>query len=345
MLKLLFCASKTVLTISTPLTRTVTQRNSSNQATVTVTGTFSGASPNSVQVRAISFGNYPATFTNWQVLDSNPRSGIFKGDITLNAGYYTLQVRPNSSLDASQVASVDRIGIGEVFIVAGQSNSGNWAGNIVSSTWVAAPSTPTNDLVISRSIAGTYAFGADPQPSADGAGGSAWPSFGDDLYNLLGCPVCITAVGIGGTVVHQWSPNVGQYYQTQLLPALQLYPVNGIRAILWFQGESDAFNGTSNASYKGDLRDIITQSRVDIKWQVPWGIGIESFYPTATPTQISDIADAQTEVAGDTNNFIGPSMNSFTDSTYRNRSPDFSPLGMSTQASLWVSALQSYFGF
>ena len=114
------------VTITYPSNRVVFQRDNFNQASVTIAGYFSGCIDR-VEARFISrLAEQGTAFPadgGWAIVQNNPHSGNFYGSMTVTGGWYKLEVR--AILDNAEVAtsSVERVGVGEVFLVAGQSNS------------------------------------------------------------------------------------------------------------------------------------------------------------------------------------------------------------------------------
>jgi hypothetical protein len=114
------------ITITYPSNRVVFQRDNSNQASVTIAGYFSGCIDR-VEARfvprAMGQGTAFPAGGGWAVVQNNPRSGNYYGSMTVTGGWYKLEVR--AVLDNAEAAytSVERVGVGEVFLVAGQSNA------------------------------------------------------------------------------------------------------------------------------------------------------------------------------------------------------------------------------
>ena len=124
--------------------------------------------------------------------------------------------------------SISPIGVGEVFIIAGQSNSAN-AG--------IQRQTPSDSRVSAWGKRG-WQFASDPQPIATGNGGSPWPLLGDLLATRYDMPIGFISVGLGGTKVEQWLPRSTDKFD-RIVMALNEVGPQGARALLWHQGESD----------------------------------------------------------------------------------------------------------
>src|SRR5262245_59354504 len=83
--------------------------------------------PDKLEVRVVGkspFGNLP---DQWQRLPCDPGATTFRGELNLPAGgWYRLELR--ALRQNAQVASVavEHVGVGEIFVIAGQSNSANY---------------------------------------------------------------------------------------------------------------------------------------------------------------------------------------------------------------------------
>ncbi|MCC7375576.1 MAG: hypothetical protein IT581_13045 [Verrucomicrobiales bacterium] len=210
-------------------------------------------------------------------------------------------------------SDVEHVGVGDVFVIAGQSNSANHGSHRQEpqSGWVTA-------------FDGTrWRPAKDPQPGASGDGGSFIPAFGDAVAARTGLPVGVISIGAGGTSVREWLPRgdrmsqqpttgahvrqvgphtweaTGELFERLAGPLQHLGP-HGCRAVLWHQGESDA--GQARSGYPADrqitgdqyvafMRRLITASRDRAGWRVPW------FTAQATYHSESDPADAEFRAA------------------------------------------------
>jgi hypothetical protein len=232
--------------ITAPTTRHIVQRSAANVGTIVITGTYSVGNPEAVEARAVVMagGGNSGTTTAWQTIDASPAGGSFSGALTNvpAGGWYQLEVRTMLSGVPGGIALLEKVGVGDIYITAGQSNSVNTApaGYVPSDDRVSARSSLTEDL---------WVFAADPIPIAGGAGalpwGSVWTRLGDMLVAAENIPIGFHAVGLGATTVAQWDPGL---YNSRLKPAVQSFPVNGFRAVLWHQGEHDAGASTSAAA-------------------------------------------------------------------------------------------------
>ena len=117
-----------ILAVTSPIELQVTQRNQNNQADIIIAGTIADK-VDLVEAKA----ELPAGKTNgkavaWTTIATRQQfaDGKFSGKLTLEAGgWYTISIRARSGEQVSANSRVDKVGVGEVFITAGQSNSAN----------------------------------------------------------------------------------------------------------------------------------------------------------------------------------------------------------------------------
>lgn len=315
------------------------QRNSSSQASFTVSGTAPYPFT-SVQVRAVSIAN--GTTTGWTTIHTSatPIVGAWSGTFSNVAqGWYRLDVRTNYFVSTNGNTSVPTFGVGEIIIPCGQSLYCGANEGLTSST---DPRALTVDLN------GNYSKCADPLPIQTGITASLWPTVADLLVTHLNLPVVIACTGIGGQTVANWQPG-GADYNLTLLPTLRLFPANGFRTLIWGQGETDMTDGTSTANYQGTagvngLRNIISQSRLDAGWTIPWGINLESSDDGVNVD--ASITTAQANVIGDSNNYQVINMDSFMGADrWASAQPHISTTGLAVIGSAISTALITKFGW
>ncbi|MDF2645530.1 MAG: ancA 1 [Paenibacillus sp.] len=337
--------------IITPTTYTVFQRNDMNYGTVKLEGFGKAASVDRVEARVILMesGSVPwsGASVDWTPISFTAVPGStyvsFHGNIEVPAGgWYRLEVRGFSGLSQAFQTVREKIGVGDVFLVGGQSNSGNSGGTRL---------TPSDDRVsaISR-LGGDAAFGKDPLHGINGNMGSSWAPLGDLLVQKLNVPVAFVGYGKGGTVVAQWVPGHADSLYPRLKEAIQMVGrLGGAKAILWHQGETDSDRGTTSQQYEERLTQVIEESRKDAVWNpnVPWGIAIVSYspYSVSRPERMEAVAKGhRNTVAHVENTFIGADTDDLREG-YR-RTDEISHLneaGQREHAKRWQDRLTSYF--
>lgn len=320
------------LSIDGKLQRAVFQRNSQNEGVVPITGLVA-PEITALEARAVPRPGSVGSPTDWRVIDPSPSGGAYAGALTLEGGWYDVEVRSLVSETAVDTAKVERIGVGEVFVTAGQSNSANHGSDRLAAA---------DDRVSAFNLS-TWRHAEDPQPIATGLGGSPWPALGDALAADQGVPIGFVSVGWGGTSVEEWIPGApgpdSQPLYDRLKGALKALGPGGARAVLWHQGETDNILNTSTADYRQRLEAIISQSRVDAGFDIPWGVAQVSFVPPDNIDQ--NIVDAQQQVAAaDLLNFVGALTDDLVGPQWR--APDeihFNETGLLEHAARWHTSI------
>ncbi len=328
--------------VSFPTTRAVVQRNTANQATIRITGYYTSPLTR-VEARLIARDGQGTT-TDWTTIQNNTTGGTFAGDLTGQGGWYDLKVRGiNGEQPVGTETTVERVGIGEVFVIAGQSNAQgvhqdapnpqNDRVNCVNYRYPnnGFPNDPPTP-VFSR-LDNTPGFHIAPR----GEGSWCWGLLGDLLVKRLNVPVMFFNAAFTGTAVQNWSQSApeggtafgvfnGDPYPPRqpyinLKIALQFYAnMLGVRAVLWHQGEADNLIGSQQSFYVQQLQLVIAQSRQDFGRNVPWMVARASFGDPPIGGSNATILRAQDLViAATANMFAGPNTDNI--QVPRNRPP------------------------
>jgi hypothetical protein len=328
-------ADPSALTITAPTTRHMVQRDADNAGTLDVSGSYI-LQPDSVEARVVVMtnGSHSGSATDWQTIDPSPSGGAFGGSLSNipAGGWYQLEVR--SVIDgAPGVATVlEKVGVGDIYITFGQSNSANHG---------APAATPEDDRVVARMSLDNmlWQHAADPQPIASGSGGSPWSRLGDLLSASENVPIGFMSVGVGSTAVAQWIPG-STYYDERVQPAVESFPANGFRAILWHQGEADSGAGTAFATYQSRLGSIIAQTRTDAGWNIPWYVAEVSRLSGSNLLKGMPINAAQRAVIhADDKVWFGASTDDLHLMGMLNDLNHFNAAGLLAHAQLWADIL------
>ena len=293
------CPADTLFRIDSPQPHEVFQRQSATSGVIRVSGT---APAGPVEVRVDEGA--------WEPVVVRPEDGRFSAGLTVAAkGWHRMEIRP----PGGEVRRIEPVGVGEVFIVAGQSNAGNYG----------SERQQAESGMVSSFDGKAWHPCRDPQPGAGGGGGSFLPALGDALATAYGVPIGFTACASGGTSVRQWLPEGAEMMRQpttgtlvrevrpgvwassgQLFAALERhllhFGTNGVRAVLWHQGESDA--GQARAGYPADrqitgeqyrvfMEQLIGASRERAGWRVPWIVALATYHSE------SDAADDEFRTA------------------------------------------------
>jgi hypothetical protein len=350
-------------TLALPVVRKVFQRNAANYALVPIKGTCANLQAPVVEVRCTVMAGGTGQGGTWQALLAPDGSetlavagaGSFTGAIPVGAGgWYQLDARVRDGASVIAQSTVTNIGVGEVFITAGQSNAAN-SGE--------TPTHPQDDRVSAWMGAGGWRHADDPQPLASATHGSPWPSLGDALVRELNVPVGFLCVAYGGSPVADWLPTstaVTPHYPL-LAAALAEAGVNGTRAVLWHQGEADLKLKTDGVLYATELNTLIQASRQTAGWNVPWFIATASYVPlsefstdptspqymtsTLLAVQMAIVTGAQhlvTDASPTDATFRGPTTDDMIESGWRYDGLHFHVVGLREHGRRWADVLLPY---
>ncbi len=336
------------LTVETPIERDLYQRDALNNATVEVSGSYYSETVDSVTVSAVRMEGYSAG-EDVEETKATLVNGQYSASLNLKGGYYKIIVKAYKENELVESKEVNKVGVGEIFITAGQSNSASFSKD---------ETMPADDRVVAYDYANEkWVLAEDPQVSlgeeneftswgnAEGetrSGGSVWPSLGDILTEKLDVPVGFMCIGIGSSRVKQWANEL----YPRMQKAVTKFGANGVRAVLWHQGENDSKNSTSTATYVNYLTTVINNSRTDAGWNIPWLVSIAAYnnVDTATEENQEAIREAQRQVIANTDNvFTGPYTDDMLDDYRDSSGVHFSEKGLKEFAARWATAIETAF--
>ena len=191
----------------------------------------------------------------------------FSGTIeNQSPGQKTLWVRMKNDIDRCDFAHY--VGVGDNFVVAGQSNaSGRAINNQTYSNATLKATMFANDFVWKELADPTDSnIGQiDAVSSETGAAGSIWPIIADSIMANYNIPVGIIPCAMGGTSLWQWLPGVDHTDRATLYGSMKYRAANvGVKAVLWWQGESDAYYCITQAAYNTDFDVIVNAINTDL---------------------------------------------------------------------------------
>lgn len=292
---LLQCASAAELTLTSPRDFQVVQRTTPSKGTIRLAGTLSEHAPGDAAVETRLVGGKGDAA--WQRLNAKVDGRAVSGALEAPAGgWWRLEVRVSHAGKVLASGGVEHVAVGEVFVVAGQSNSANHGEE---------KQMPQSGRVAAFDGKG-WRLAHDPQPGASGGGGSFIPSFADAVVANQNVPVGIVACGIGATSVREWLPKGATFPNPPTIVsrveqladgkwaskgvAFELFVTRmkalgpgGFRAVLWHQGESDANQKDPTRTlpgklYREHLEQLIRESRRAIGWDAPWFVAQASYH-------------------------------------------------------------------
>ena len=281
--------------LTSPLEHQVVQRSSRRKGTIPVRGTLASVEGRriAVEARVVVAGKAG----KWRRIPLDRVAGTFAGEMEAPAGgWHRLEARVSADGKVVAGTTVAHVGVGEVFVVAGQSNSANHGEE---------KQTVRSGRVVAFD-GRRWSVADDPQPGASGGGGSFLPPFGDAIAAKFDVPVGWVACGSGGTSVREWLPKGARFpgpptvmshvtrmpegdwscdgaLYGNLVDRMASLGPRGFRAVLWHQGESDANQADptrtlSGPLYREFLVRIIRDSRRAIGWEPPWFVAQVSYH-------------------------------------------------------------------
>jgi len=95
---------------------------------------------------------------------------------------------------------------------------------------------------------------------------SVWPIVAGLAMNDTGVPFGIVPCAKGGTSISQWQPGLNHFNRTTLYGSMayRARQVSGVKAVLWWQGTTDAIAGTTQAAYHDYLARLAAAVQADL---------------------------------------------------------------------------------
>jgi Carbohydrate esterase, sialic acid-specific acetylesterase len=297
----------------------------------------------------------------WQPLPFDARIRHFRVELAVPAGgWYRLEVRLTGGETNMAEAAIEHVGVGEVFLIAGQSNAANHG---------EGRQRPGSNLVAAFGN-GRWQPANDPQPTASGNGGSFLPAFGDAMAERFKVLIGLVPLAVGSTSVREWLPkgdamaappttgrntifvgsnlwvSAGALFD-RITGAEQQFGVNGFRAVLWHQGESDSHQPPDReitpAQYRRYLQRVIEASRATAGWRVPWFVA-QASYHTPDDTGTPELRAAQKSLVTGGIALAGPDTDAL-GAEFREkdgRGIHFNPRGLQRHGELWAELVGTW---
>ena len=312
------------LTLAAPMEHEVIQRSTRDRGRVRIAGAIKDGEAKDAIIEARIIVDGKLKDAAWKKVAAVSEADTFEGNVEAPAGgWHRLEVRAVAGSKVVAQSAVEHVGIGEVFVVAGQSNSANHG---------AEKQTTQTDRV-SAFDGKQWQLANDPQPGASGKGGSFMPPFGDAIVKQFDVPVGFIACGIGATSVREWLPKGATFPNPPTIESrveklssgewaskgeafasfvarMKQAGSHGFRAVLWHQGESDANQKDTTRTlpgrlYREYLEHMIRESRREIGWDAPWFVAQVSYHVPGDEAS-PDIRAAQSSLWQDGTALEGP---------------------------------------
>jgi len=349
------------LSITMPISRIVYQRDNKNKALIQVRGT-SPARTTSIEARLVARTIGQGITTKWVQIAKNPSEGPFSGLLKGNGGWYNLEVRAKMGKQVIAASAVERVGIGEVFVVVGHSVAQGGDINIEGATDDRVSTVAVQEKTARNE---TYLKTGDPQylpepqfvQAATGVAHAPfghnnyfWSKFGEILVKKENVPVLIYNAGFGGTSLEHWAKSsqhsqfehsfvrsgIRMPYINLMNTLLKYIPLTGIRSLLADQGQNDS--GQKNAdSILQNYKTFIMEARKDLHYNK-----LAMVVNRQTPKSAPWVRLAQDRMALEPYCFPGPIY----DTLLKDDTVDgihLSASGQEKVAKMWTEALTPHF--
>lgn len=255
-------SAKMTLSIASPANRLIYQRNQAGNAEIPIAGScaWPGAAAEARIVDAVT-----GKAGDWMAMGVVQPDFTYRSRLTAPAGWYTLEVRARGNA-GSATAMVERVGVGEVFVVLGHSVAHGGSINLPETeddrvNTIALPAGDmesqrryklTGDMRFLPAAVGRH-FDTQVQPAPAGHGTYFWAAFAEHVARKQNVPVLLLNAAFGGTSLEHWAKSArGEPFEhpfvissirmpyVRLEHALTKYcAVTGLRAILADQGQND----------------------------------------------------------------------------------------------------------
>ncbi len=215
-------------------------------------------------------GEKPAEVIPWKEIGAKVDGSSLGGTVEVPAGgWYRMKVKLMAGDAEKGSAVVERFGVGELFIVAGQSYACGHNDEVLK------VQDEQQRVVAYDVVKDDWRVAHDPQPNlADG--GTIWPPMGDYLAGVADVPVGFVNVAVGATSSAQWLPG-GKLHEQLSLAGKRL---GDFRAVLWQQGESDVIAKTPIATYVENIVKVRDGASTEWGSQRPWILAKSTLHPT-----------------------------------------------------------------
>lgn len=256
------------ISITTPAQYKTFQR-SGTTGSVSISGSVTGATE-----------DVEASFNGgaYQTIATAVVAGPFSGTLTGQAqGQGTLTVRKKTTTTASDTKA--DIGIGDVFVVAGDSIAEGRATNVQSYTHATLKATKFDQSDI-------WGNGNDPIDVGTNMG-SHWPLLATQIMASQSVPVAFISVATGSTDVagsnNQWAKNNSSY--AEMTAQVTASGVNSVKGVLMHLGPNAVTNAStlSLATYNTAIDTLASNIAADLAGAPKLNIGIFGEMTTGSP--------------------------------------------------------------
>lgn len=342
------------ITISFPYSRMVLQRDNSGTTSVFVKGQCP-ATLERVEARLVARTAGQGITTGWEVIEQTPISGSYSGSLTGSGGWYDLEVRGIANGVPQGLAVLERVGIGEVFLIVGHSNAQGGASPSVGSTddRVSSIKFPNKQMWnnYDQTADTTYLpFNFSHLTDTIAPFHTEawfWGQLGDSLARRLNVPIHFYGAAFGGSNMLQAYRSAydipfehGFIKYSIRMPYVNIRniltryaPVTGMRGILSAHGVNDG--GSTTSEFKFTSEQVIAKTRQESIGTLAWMMAKSAW----NNGPYNHILDAQTQlIAEDAQVYEGPNLNDI-GNFGRTDNLHFNQQGQVMAAQKWADAL------
>ena len=158
------------------------------------------------------------------------------------------------------------IGVGDIFVIAGQSNSAGFSKT-------PGVREPVQGVHLFRNRC-TWDIASDPMnEKTDTAhsenaemyipGQSPWLAFASALKRELGYPIGLIQTSVGGSPLSAWNPEENGILFRNMIRTVSMCG-GRVKGVLWYQGESDAGGETETSGYLARFADFVSAVRREL---------------------------------------------------------------------------------
>ncbi len=263
---ILFCANSTFcqININKPKHKAVYQRDNNNNSVIPINGTYFNSGIKSVKARLVAQNG--GNTTNWEYLSIS--GSEFNGKLKSTGGWYKFELELTNTLNETIIIENQLVGIGEVFVVAGQSNTlgtGNFSTDDRVIGFNFAHSGEGFDYFIDLTNKNSGKNTAENKYIGPNSSVRSFMSkLGDRLVQQYNVPVLFFSTGASATTIQEWSNSTTEPYNSLKNCLLYRAQEFGYRGILWHQGETNSmFTTTPRETFYNYFKELILNSRRD----------------------------------------------------------------------------------
>ena len=308
--------------VSFPTNRVVFQRNNENFGFVNIIGNYT-QTLNKIEARLTPIVVGQGVATDWILVQENLKAGYFAGKIKAAGGWYKLEIRGIKGGAILKTITIDKVGVGEVFIALGQSNAQGLAESGAKGATDDRVNT-VNFFNDNGTLSENFSFvqlSQNVDIAPHGTGPWCYGELGDKLAKRLNVPIMFFNAGFLAVSVINWRESaegqptynfvldVGGRFQynfglpySNLRNTLNYYgSLLGVRSLLWIQGETDnSPNKLSAVVYSSNLQKVIDISRNDFDANLTWMVA---------RTSLTYLSPSNPEIIGGQNRVINKAGN------------------------------------